>query len=82
MKNFFQTILLIWQGWSNMILDLISDIRYKKEFDERKIICDSCEHNKLGFCELCGCLLKAKTMSEDSACPKGKWLTIKETLNK
>lgn len=65
-----------------MILDLISDIRYKKEFDERYEICKECEHNTHGFCDLCGCLLKAKTKSEDSECPLKKWLTIKETVNK
>ena len=82
MRNFFNTIKLIWQGWTNMLLDLISDIRYKKEFKERYEICKVCNHNSHGFCDICGCLLKAKTKSEDSECPMKKWLTIKETLKK
>lgn len=82
MRNFFNTIKLIWQGWTNMLLDLISDIRYKREFEERYEICKTCYHNSHGFCDICGCLLKAKTKSEDSECPMKKWLTIKETLKK
>ena len=82
MRNFFNTIKLIWQGWTNMLLDLISDIRYKREFEERYEICKVCDHNSYGFCDICGCLLKAKTKSEDSECPMKKWLTIKETLKK
>ena len=82
MRNFFNTVRLIWQGWTNMLLDLISDIRYKKEFEERYEICKVCNHNLHGFCDICGCLLKAKTKSEDSECPMKKWLTIKDTLKK
>lgn len=68
------------QGWLNFILDIISDIKYKKEFDERLEICKLCEHNKLGICDLCGCVLKAKTKAEDEVCSIGKWKTIEETI--
>ena len=75
-------IKLIIQGWWNWLLDCISDIKYKKYFDDRLNICKTCEHNKYGFCDICGCVLKAKTKAEDSVCPDKKWDTIKNTLNK
>lgn len=80
MRNFLITLKLIWQGWTNWILDLISDIKYKKYFNERYEICSECESNKMGICTECGCVLKAKTMAEDASCPKGKWKTIPERL--
>ena len=73
-------IKLIYQGWKNFILDLISDIKYKKQFDARYEICKLCKHNTYGICELCGCVLKAKTKAEDAECPEGKWFTIQQTL--
>lgn len=69
------------QGWWNLLIDIISDIKYKKEFDERLEICNTCDHNKFGICDLCGCVLKAKTKAEDEACSIGKWKTIEETIN-
>lgn len=78
--NFFLWLKLIWQGWTNLILDFISDVKYKKYFDARYEICKTCDHNKHGICDICGCVLKAKTMSEDSECPDEKWKTIPETL--
>lgn len=68
------------QGWWNLFLDWISDIKYKKEFDERLKICNSCSYNKHGICQKCYCVVAAKTKSEDSKCPLDKWRTIKETL--
>ena len=35
-------------------------------------ICKECDKNKEGVCEICGCVLKAKTKS-DSVCPLEKW---------
>lgn len=64
------------QGWWNWLLDLVSDIKYKKEFDARLEICKRCEHNKHGICDICHCILVAKTKSEDSECPDGKWKAI------
>jgi hypothetical protein len=69
------------RGWYNFFVDLVSDIRYKKEFDERYEICKQCEDNRHGICKHCGCVLKAKTKAEDEACPIGKWKTIEDTLN-
>lgn len=67
---------LIIRGWTNWMLDKISDIKYKKEFDERYKICEHCENNMFGICKDCGCVIKAKTKAEDSECPKGKWHKI------
>ena len=63
-----------------MVLDFISDVKYKKYFDARYEICKVCEDNKNSLCKHCGCFIPAKTMAEDSECPIGKWKTIKETL--
>ena len=82
MKNILIHIKLIWQGWTNYFLDLVSDIKYKKYFDERYRICQSCIHNANGICKLCSCVLKAKTKAEDAECPVHKWFTIPETLLK
>ncbi len=80
MRNLLITLKLIWQGWTNWILDLISDIKYKSYFDARRAICEVCTKNSLGICKECGCVIKAKTMAEDAECPLKKWLTIPETL--
>ena len=81
MRNFILTLKLIWQGWKNYFIDLVSDIKYKRYFDERYHICKKCEFNKLSICQKCGCVLNAKTKAEDAECPVGKWKTIEETLN-
>ncbi len=49
---------------------------------KRMIICNNCKHNKHGICELCGCILKAKTRVDFildnegitiDGCPERKW---------
>ena len=42
---------------------------------ERYKVCSSCEfRSKLDFCKACGCYLKAKIFTTNTAsCPKGKW---------
>lgn len=80
MKKLFLTLKLIWQGWRNYFLDIVSDIKYKRYFDERYHICQKCEFNKLSICQKCGCVLKAKTKSEDAECPVGKWKNIYEAI--
>lgn len=82
MRKFFIAIKLICQGWKNFILDFISDVKYRKYFHERYLICDDCEHNKNGICGKCGCIINIKTMAEDAECPVGKWQTIEETIAK
>ena len=61
------------QGWWNWFLDKVSDIKYKKVFDERLEICRQCENNRHGICSICHCVLVAKTKAEGSECPVGKW---------
>ena len=70
MKKIVLTLKLIWQGWRNYFLDIVSDIKYKRYFDERYCICQKC-----------GCVLNAKTKAEDAECPVGKWKTIEEMLS-
>lgn len=41
--------------------------------EERRAICGDCEHNKLGLCRECGCVIKFKTALVASFCPVGKW---------
>ena len=64
MNKLILTMKLIWQGWRNYFLDIISDIKYKRYFDERYRICQKCEFNKLSICQKCGCVLNAKTKAE------------------
>ena len=42
---------------------------------ERYKVCSSCEFlSKLDFCKACGCYLKAKIFTTNTAsCPNGKW---------
>lgn len=82
MRRIYIFFKLIIQGWSNFFLDKISNIKYKKEFDERLDICNHCEKNNSGICSICHCVLVAKTKSEDSKCPIDKWDTIKNTVKK
>lgn len=68
------------QGWANWLLDLVSDLKYKKYFDKRMDICKTCENNFHGVCKICHCVLAAKTKAEDCYCPVGKWKSVKETI--
>lgn len=72
----FLNIKYIILGWWNWILDKISDIRYKEEFEERLKICKECEYNLFGFCKKCDCFIEAKTKCEKSSCPIKKWNAI------
>jgi hypothetical protein len=40
---------------------------------ERLAICQKCEHNKIGMCSKCGCVLKLKTQWKTTKCPVDKW---------
>lgn len=64
-------------GWKNLLLDIISDIKYKDIFNERLNICKSCKYYKIGICQKCGCVVAAKTKAEDEECPIKKWSIIK-----
>lgn len=77
MKLYLKYIIL---GWWNWLLDKISDLKYKKQFDERLEICKACEKYSCGFCKICGCVVTAKTKCEESKCPINKWDAIKNTI--
>jgi hypothetical protein len=40
---------------------------------ERLSHCNGCEHNKLGICKRCGCIIQGKTRLAGSFCPIGLW---------
>jgi hypothetical protein len=41
--------------------------------EERLSQCDPCEHNKLGICKRCGCVIQGKTRLANQKCPIGLW---------
>ena len=44
---------------------------------ERMGICYQCTHIRAGIsCEICGCILKAKTTLNEEACPIGRWKAV------
>jgi len=40
---------------------------------ERLAHCNKCEHNKVGICTKCGCILRLKTQWKTTKCPVDKW---------
>lgn len=40
---------------------------------ERLTICGGCKHNTGNRCELCGCVLSAKSKVPDAVCPINLW---------
>ena len=51
----------------------MSLIARKDTVEERLAHCDSCEHNKMGICKRCGCIIQAKTRLAGQRCPIGLW---------
>jgi len=45
--------------------------------NDRKNICDNCEHRKNKRCELCGCFTNAKVKVKNENCPINKWNDMK-----
>jgi hypothetical protein len=45
----------------------------KDVVDERLSHCTDCEHNKLGICKRCGCIIQGKVRFADQKCPIGLW---------
>jgi len=41
--------------------------------EDRRSLCDPCEHNKMGICRRCGCIIAAKTRFANQKCPIGLW---------
>ena len=72
---------MIIEGYSRWLWNIIIGITTAVA-KERLFICKHCIHNKKGICELCGCILKAKSRVhyiEDKhgisigGCPERKW---------
>lgn len=52
----------------------MSDLLANKEEKEKRLnICHACEHNKVGVCMKCGCILTLKTQWKGTKCPVDKW---------
>lgn len=60
----------ILSGWKNVIWE---KPEIEKLAMDRAVICSSCDKNVNNICQVCGCPLMAKTRSEYSKCPDGKW---------
>jgi hypothetical protein len=45
----------------------------KEVVEERLSHCSDCEHNKMGICKRCGCIIQGKTRLADTWCPIGLW---------
>lgn len=58
------------QGWVNVIWE---NPRIEKIAMDRAVVCSDCFYNVNNTCTSCGCPLIAKTRSEYSKCPMGKW---------
>ena len=41
--------------------------------NDRKNICESCEHYDFGVCGKCGCFCSAKVKLKNEKCPEGRW---------
>ena len=81
MKDNIKYIFYIIAGYSVWICNIISG-KTKQQAKKRLAICNCCKHNNDGICELCGCILKAKTrvdfpLDENGksidGCPEKKW---------
>lgn len=62
-------------GFGNLIKNKmgLSKPEEKKLFAARKAICDACPHGQRARCNLCGCVIAAKTKSINSSCPDKLW---------
>lgn len=79
--DFVQNALYIIEGYSIWIFNIITG-KTRKISVYRMNICNQCEHNKKGICQICGCILKAKTRVDFpldkngisiDGCPEKKW---------
>lgn len=71
--NFKNKIKSIYHGYKNLIIE---DKEFEPLYKDRYSICLTCPSNKVGICNLCGCVLKAKTRSLEEDCPHpngSKW---------
>jgi len=65
----------ITEGYYNLLKAKIKISRKDIEdmSDYRWAICGGCEDLNVNKCEICGCMLEAKTRAKSAKCPIGKW---------
>ena len=61
-------------GWARLRGYEVLATRTEQEI--RELICDGCPFFDGEQCEVCGCLIMAKTALATEKCPKGKWPRI------
>ncbi len=79
--NIIENAVYIIQGYTRWIYDIITGkVKHKAKY--RLTICNQCENNKNGICNICGCIIKAKVrvnyMEDENGisidgCPNKKW---------
>lgn len=81
MLDIFENIIYIIEGYFIWFWNIITG-KTRALAKQRLDICNKCEYNKNGICEICGCILKAKTrvdfpLDENNksidGCPEKKW---------
>lgn len=65
----------LWQMIKHIILGFLYKIMNKNILirDKRMEICNKCNNKDEIFCNVCGCLLDAKTRVYKEKCPLNKW---------
>ena len=76
-----ENAIYIAEGYTIWLFDILRG-KIRELAKRRMVICNQCEHNKHGICDLCGCILKSKTrvdfpLDENKksidGCPLKKW---------
>lgn len=57
------------EGWGNY---LFPDKEIENVAKIRALTCATCNHNRLGMCTDCGCLISPKTRTKEKTCYKWK----------
>lgn len=80
-STFIKDIFYIIEGYSKLLFYMLTG-KTRKLYKRRYNICQLCEHNKSGICDLCGCIIKAKVKVDYlvdnegitiDGCPEHKW---------
>lgn len=65
--------MIIFRFCKAMVKWAMSGFRLSNLWNKRLDTCFSCEHYNKGRCNICGCVLKAKTRLFTEECPIKKW---------
>ena len=67
-----------WESAKETVTNLVRDPRPVPQaiHEERMGVCNACDYQLNGFCELCGCNLQLKTRMNNARCPAQppKWV--------